>query len=300
MPADRAQPRNKAGTHHQAETLAAEFPPLMVAAERVASTVSQGVHGRRRVGQGETFWQFRRYQFGDATQLIDWRQSAKSQPVYIRETEWEAAQTVWLWRDGSASMEFRSVPDIPTKEERADLLALALASLLVRGGERTALQETGMTPGASRAVLTRMWSIIEGKRLPTGSLPSVELLPRYGRVVWFGDFLSPLDDVRTVLNAYTDQGIRGHIVQILDPAEELLPYEGRVLFQGPEDEDGNILVTHVGSVRDEFRREIENHKSALQALARSLGWSFMTHRTDHSPENVLLALYLNLSESVGG
>jgi len=300
MPADRAQPKNKAGTHHQAETLAAEFPPLMVAAERVASTVSQGVHGRRRVGQGETFWQFRRYQFGDSTQLIDWRQSAKSQPVYIRETEWEAAQTVWLWRDGSASMEYRSVPDIPTKEERADLLALALASLLVRGGERTALQETGMTPGASRAVLTRMWSIIEGKRLPTGSLPSVELLPRYGRVVWFGDFLSPLDEVRTVMNAYADQGIRGHIVQILDPAEELLPYEGRVLFQGPEDEDGNVLVAHVGSVRDDFRREIENHKSGLQALARSLGWSFMTHRTDHSPETVLLALYLNLSEAVGG
>jgi len=300
MPADRPLSNKTAGTHHQAETLAAEFPPLMVAAERVASTVSQGVHGRRRVGQGETFWQFRRYQFGDSTQLIDWRQSAKSQPVYIRETEWEAAQTVWLWRDGSPSMEYRSVMDIPTKEERADLLALALASLLVRGGERTALQETGMTPGASRAVLTRMWSIIEGKRLPTASLPSVELLPRYGRVVWFGDFLSPLDEVRTVLNAYSDQGIRGHIVQVLDPAEELLPYEGRVLFQGPEDEDGNVLVAHVGSVREDFRREIENHKSGLQALARSLGWSFMTHRTDHSPETVLLALYLNLSESVGG
>ena len=90
--------------HHRAEELAAHLPPLLVAAERVAATVSQGVHGRRRVGQGETFWQFRRYQFGDSTQLIDWRQSAKSQPVYVRETEWEAAQSVWLWRDGSPSM----------------------------------------------------------------------------------------------------------------------------------------------------------------------------------------------------
>ena len=81
--------------HHKAEELAALLP-LMVAAERVAATVSQGVHGRRSVGQGETFWQFRRYGFGDSTQLIDWRQSAKSQPVYVRETEWEAAQSVWL------------------------------------------------------------------------------------------------------------------------------------------------------------------------------------------------------------
>ena len=84
--------------HHRAEELSAHLPPLLVAAERVAATVSQGVHGRRRVGQGETFWQFRRYEFGDSTQLIDWRQSAKSQPLYVRETEWEAAQSVWLWR----------------------------------------------------------------------------------------------------------------------------------------------------------------------------------------------------------
>ncbi|MEE9317806.1 MAG: DUF58 domain-containing protein, partial [Rhodospirillales bacterium] len=67
--------------HQKAEEFAAYLPPLLVAAKRVAATVSQGVHGRRRVGQGETFWQFRRYEFGDSTQLIDWRQSAKSQPV---------------------------------------------------------------------------------------------------------------------------------------------------------------------------------------------------------------------------
>ena len=106
-------------THHAAEKLAAHLPPLLVAAERVAATVSQGVHGRRRVGQGETFWQFRRYEFGDSTQLIDWRQSAKSQPVYVRETEWEAAQSVWLWRDGSPSMAYRSNSGLPTKVERA-------------------------------------------------------------------------------------------------------------------------------------------------------------------------------------
>ena len=114
---------------HCAEQLAAPLPPLLVAAERVAATVAQGVHGRRRVGSGETFWQFRRYQSGDPAAAIDWRQSAKSQRLFVRETEWEAAQSVWLWRDASPSMRYRSRAARAEKIERASLLALALAVL---------------------------------------------------------------------------------------------------------------------------------------------------------------------------
>ncbi|MEE8544373.1 MAG: DUF58 domain-containing protein, partial [Alphaproteobacteria bacterium] len=62
----------------QAELLAATLPPLLVAAERVAATVAQGVHGRRRVGSGETFWLFRGYQPGVSATMFDWRQSAKT------------------------------------------------------------------------------------------------------------------------------------------------------------------------------------------------------------------------------
>src|SRR5919202_1396375 len=98
----------RAPLRDRAEQTAAALPPLLVAAERVATTVAQGVHGRRRVGQGETFWQFRQYEPGDAATRIDWRESAKSQRVYVRETEWEAAQSVWLWRDASASMGYNS------------------------------------------------------------------------------------------------------------------------------------------------------------------------------------------------
>src|SRR3981081_4798847 len=126
---------------HRAEQLAAALPPVLVAAERVATTVAQGVHGRRRVGQGETFWQFRQYEPGDAATRIDWRESAKSQRLYVRETEWEAAQSVWLWRDGSSSMDYSSAGylargDWASKRYRAELILVALAGLLVRGGAR--------------------------------------------------------------------------------------------------------------------------------------------------------------------
>ena len=137
--------------HQQAEVLADRLPPLLVAAERVAATVAQGVHGRRRVGVGDTFWQFRPYQPGDSTSRIDWRQSARSTQLFLRDQEWEAAETVWLWADASGSMAYSSTSRVPTKQDRALLLLLALASLLTRAGERIALLGDQRRPTGGRA-----------------------------------------------------------------------------------------------------------------------------------------------------
>jgi len=285
-------------SHHNAEALASGFPALLVAAERVAATVSQGVHGRRRVGQGETFWQFRRYEPGDSTQQIDWRQSAKSTPIYVRETEWEAAQSVWLWRDGSASMDFKSSENMSNKSERAELLLMALASLLARGGERTALLGTGMTPSTGRSVLPQILSMLESGGVPSENLPQIETLPRHARMVWFGDFLAHPEELDAVVRVYANHGVKGHLVQVLDPAEELLPYDGRVMFNGMENGDGEVLVRRVEGLRAAYRQEIARHNDALKAIVQRYDWSLATHRTDHPPEPVLLALYLLLSEAV--
>ena len=287
------------GIHHKAEEIAAGLPPLMVAAERVAATVSQGVHGRRRIGQGETFWQFRRYQPGESAQLIDWRQSAKSQPLYVRETEWEAAESVWLWRDGSASMHYSSGNEVPAKTDRADLLLLALASLLVRGGEHMALLGSGKTPATGRAALGQMAATLESDRARDddgqASLPVFELLPRYARVVMFGDFLSPLDEINSIVGNFAGHGVRGHLLQVLDPAEETLPFSGRIRFEGPEKE-GDLIIGRVESVRRDYGDAMNAHHRGLETLVRHAGWTFATHRTDRPPQSALLALYLVLSQ----
>tara|TARA_R110000787_G_scaffold274979_1_gene383205 strand:+ start:47271 stop:48152 length:882 start_codon:yes stop_codon:yes gene_type:complete len=285
-------------SHHRAEALAAGLPPLMVAAERVANTVSQGVHGRRRVGQGETFWQFRRYESGDSVQRIDWRQSAKSDPVFIRETEWEAAQSVWLWRDGSPSMVFSSDPAQSDKRSRADLLLMALASLLVKGGEHVALLGTGAPPSAGRHALAQLWTEIEKDRLSDAGLPKFEMLPRHARLVLFSDFLTPLDDVRIAINAYAHHGVRGHVMQIVDPAEEVFPFQGRVQFEGPEGE-GRAVIGNVETVAERYQQVFKAHGAGVADIARSAGWGFTRHRTDHAPETALMALYLALSATEG-
>ncbi|MFI4986278.1 MAG: DUF58 domain-containing protein, partial [Alphaproteobacteria bacterium] len=184
----------------RAERLAASLPPLLVRAERVAATVAQGVHGRRRVGTGDTFWQFRRYEPGDLTQRIDWRRSAKSDVLFVRETEWEAAASVWLWCDRSPSMAYRSSAALGEKGERAALLVLALAALLVRGDEHVALLGSGLRPRPGRAALNRIALMLErgsgrNDELGRGSLPAYELLPRHGQLVLAGDFFAPLEEI---------------------------------------------------------------------------------------------------------
>jgi uncharacterized protein (DUF58 family) len=269
-----------------------------VAAERVAATVSQGVHGRRRVGDGETFWQFRQYQPGDSARRIDWRQSAKSDRVYLRETEWEAAQSVWLWRDGSPSMRWSSSKNRVTKLERVDLLMLALASLLARGSEHLALLGQGVPPMAARTAIRRLAAVLERDGVPAGNLPTPEPLPRYARVVLFGDFLSPLEELRQTIADFARRGVSGHLMQILDPAEETLPFTGRVMFAGSEDE-GEVLFGRVEAVRDDYRAAFAGHQAGLRDLVRGLTWTMLSHRTDQPPETALLPLYFALAGPVG-
>ena len=285
----------------RAEQLAATLPPLLVAAERVASTVVQGVHGRRRVGQGETFWQFREYHFGDQPQSIDWRQSAKSDRVFVRQMEWEAAQSVWVWRDTSASMDWCSSDRYPDKRGRADLLTLALAALLLRGGEHVALLGSGLRPRHGRAALDRLATLIERDRADTRTgtdLPPFEPLPRDAQTVFMGDFLAPLDRIDAAVRRYAEIGVKGYLLQVLDVAEESLPYDGRVRFEGLEDEEP-WLLSRVEAVRDDYMTRLNAQREGLRAIARSTGWIFATHRTDQPPQVALLALFAALTRPPG-
>jgi uncharacterized protein (DUF58 family) len=299
MPARAASADRLTGLHLQAEVLADRLPPLLVAAERVAATVAQGVHGRRRVGVGETFWQFRPFQPGDSTSRIDWRQSARATQLFMRDQEWEAAETVWLWVDVSGSMAYRSAATLPTKQDRATLLVLALASLLTRAGERIALLGDERRPAGGRAAVTNLCERLRAHAADASSVVPIQPLPQYARVVLVSDFFLPLEELRDRLREFVAMGVRGHLLQVLDPAEPALPFAGRVRFEGLEG-DGVALIGNVESVRRRYRDRIEAHRDGLRDLARSLGWTLASHVCDHSPEPPLLALYNALSTKVQG
>ena len=278
-----------------ADESASTLPPLLVKAERVATIVAQGEHGRRRAGTGDSFWQYRRYQPGDPAQSIDWRQSAKTQLEYVRENEWEAAQNIYLWADRSPSMNWHSDPELPTKAERAAVIVLALASLLVRGGERIARLGTGGRPARGRAVLSRLAAELTQEGITGTGMPPLEQVRRHSRIAMVGDFLNPINEIEPIVRFFSQQGNSGHIVQVCDPAEETLPFMGRTQFEGLEGE-GATLIGRAEAVRDEYTALMNAHRDALTDICRSNGWTFTVHRTDRRVESALLTLHTLMSE----
>ncbi len=283
----------------QADTLVGNLPSLLVAADRVAATVAQGVHGRRRAGQGESFWQYRAYEAEDSTHHVDWRRSARSDALYVRENEWEAAQSVWLWSDASPSMQYKSERDLPEKRERADLLTLALGSLLVRGGEQIAPLGRQARPTQGKAAINLLAAALSDRLDParmdvSESLPPYEDIPKYGRLVLLSDFLEPLEDINRAIGLFADRGVHGHVLQILDPAEQDLPFRGRTEFEGMENE-GAALIGRVEGVRDTYSAMLKSHQAGLLDIARCAGWSCGFHVTSNSPESALLSLYTSLA-----
>ncbi len=275
----------------RAEGLASTLPPMLVAAERIANAVIHGLHGRRRSGPGEDFWQYRSYSFGDSVQSIDWRKSSRSDRVLVRENEWAASHTVWLWASQGPGMEFRSHLAETSKRDRATLLALAISVLASKAGERVAALGSPYQPGHTSATLNRMAQWYAAQAVSGGPpLPPKARLPRFSAAVLIGDFLEPLDEIAGCFTALASNEVAGHVVQVLDPAEETLPYQGRTEFleiAGPR----RLMAGRAETLRERYQARLKDQRDGLRDLARRLGWSFTVHSTGRSPQHVLLSIY---------
>ena len=277
----------------RAEAEAGALPALLLSADRLAATVLMGVHGRRRAGPGEAFWQYRAAQPGDSLRAIDWRQSGRSDGHYVRETEWQAAQTLMLWLDDAASMRF-AAGDRPSKLRRAQTLALALAVIATRGGERAGLARWAEPPRGGRAQVMR---IAEGLLEPGEGgdygAPKPATMPMGARAVFLSDFLGPTEALVAALTSAADRGVRGVLVQVLDPEEEAFPYDGRTLF---ESMSGAVRfeTLKAGRLREDYLARLAARRAKLRELCARTGWQMLTHHTDAPPARVLLSLYSRL------
>ncbi len=280
--------------------LARRLPELAVSAREAAASVMHGVHGRRRSGIGEAFWQFRPFTTGESASRIDWRRSARDDRTYIREREWEAAQTVWLWIDRSPSMDFASDLARDTKRDRALVLGLATADLLVRGGERVALM--GLTrPLAARNVVDRFAEALSGPaglRAGADELPPPDPLPARSRALVVGDLLSDAEAVASRIAALGSAGALGHVIAVSDPAEETFPFAGHVEFA---DTDGpaKLRLGQAAALRATYLRRLAAHRDRIAEACRRQGWTFAVHRTDRPATEALLRLATLLADAGG-
>jgi uncharacterized protein (DUF58 family) len=280
---------------YDAAQLVAAMPRLVLEARRVAASVYHGVHGRRRAGPGENFWQYRRFVDGEPASRVDWRRSARDNILFVREREWEAAHTIWIWPDCSPSMLFTSDPKFAPKRDRALVLAFALGELLVRGGERVGIPAI-MRPTASRNVIERMADTIVHLSGEPPSLPPPFHPGMRDEMVMLGDLWSPTAEVTRRIAALGSSGAGGHVVQIVDIAEETFPYAGRIEFEEPEGA-GSITVGRAEAWAAEFIERVARHRAEIRAEAARRGWSFTIHRTNRPASELLLTLHARMSAS---
>ena len=282
----------------ESRTLAASLPRLVLEARRIAANVIHGLHGRRRAGAGESFWQYRRFVSGEPAQRVDWRRSARDDHLYVREQEWEAAHTIWLWPDRSASMAFASKDARDSKLERSLIVAFALAELLVAGGERVGIPGL-MTPTASRSVIDKMAQAMLHDDAERASLPPSFVPSALAEIVVLSDFWSPIADITTMLAGLSSSGAHGTLVQIVDPAEETFPYAGRIEFVEPEG-FGVITAGRAERWAEDYVARVALHRDQIRTETNRLDWLFTTHTTSRSAAELLLFLHGGMMVSKGG
>ena len=273
----------------EAETLGQALPPLLAEADHLAATVILGEHGRRRAGMGDEFWQYRPASAGDSARMIDWRRSARSDAHFVREREWQASQTVTIWVDPARSMGFTGSKDRAPKSHRARLLALAVAVLLLRGGERVGIGGADAPPRSGRAQLLRLLQALSDGTDDYGT-PDVSGVASHGRAVFVSDFLGDPGGVETALAWASDKGVRGALVQVLDPAEEEFPFDGRTIFESM----GGTLrheTLRAGDLRTRYLDRLAERKARLQVMAQASGWQYLCHHTGQPAQAALLWLY---------
>ncbi len=282
---------------NRAERLAGGFPALLAGAERVASIVASGVHGRRRPGQGETFWQYRNYHSSDSATQIDWRRSARGDQVFVRDNEWEAANSVYFWRDGHSGMAWSSHKNLPLKADRASVLTLALASLLMRAGERCAIIGETDKPRAGRIGFERLSMRLARSEGHTDMLDA-KIAP-HAKMVITSDFLEKPDIWRGRLARLSGRPVSGVLLHIIDPAEESFPYKGRLELRIPGMGKATpFILGRAEQAQEKYQAKFQAHCCAMDDIARRLGWTLIRHRTDAPATQALTALYQALAGDI--
>ena len=277
--------------------LARRLPAALVAAKDLAASLMHGVHGRRRAGVGETFWQFRHFTSGEAAQTIDWRRSARGDGLFVREREWEAAHTLWLWMDLSPSMGFVSDLAREPKVDRALSLGLAAADLLVRGGERVGL--LGLSRAfATRDIVDRLGEVLAveaGRDVERAELPPAVALGPRTRAILIGDFLIEPELFAERLSTIAARGASGHLVMIADPVEETFPFAGHVELVD-SDSPATLRLGRAESWRADYEQRLARHRAEIFDISRAHGFSVLVHRTDRPASEALIALRARLEE----
>jgi len=86
-------------------------------------------------------------------------------------------------------------------------------------------------------------------------------------------------------------GLKGHMIQILDPAEIEFRYQGKVNLKGLENESP-CLISNGQTSRHEIEQRIHQHVHDIEQMVKNIpGWNYSTYITDQPLYEAMLPLY---------
>ncbi|MEM7739524.1 MAG: DUF58 domain-containing protein [Pseudomonadota bacterium] len=277
----------------EAARAAQGLPELIAAAARTAASVTTGRHARQRPGRSDTFWQFRDYAPGDPASSIDWRQSARlERRLLVRQTEWEQPQTYLLWCDGDEDFDFAGDAR-PSKRFRGQTIALALAMVLLRSGERVGLWGGGESPVCGAQSIP---SVAHQLLAPQADLSGI--VPLEGAcTVLLSDFHRPPADLHAAFARVRQVHGQAIAVIVEDPLEKAFPYQGATKFEGPAG-TRRKRFGDAGSISEAYHAARQDHLMALKDAARLPHETVFFHTTDQSPNPLVLKLLQHIRGEV--
>lgn len=274
-----------------ADALASPFQGLLLHATELTRQVLFGEHGRRDVGAGEEFWQFRPFEnYLDPPQAIDWRRSAKGDDLFVRQYEHKVSQTLMVWVDPDARMQLDDT-GVATKSYYGSVLALTASQLAAKSGEKI-----GLIGDEKRAVGGEIGvqNIHAGLEAQLSNLPAARPTSKSMNLL-ISDFLGDLDEIEGFVARASDAGQSGVLLQMVDPAEANFPFKGRVLFEA--DRASKIHETHMAQdLRQAYLERFARRRDALATLAKRAGWRYLFGSTDQPYLPMMQRLHLALSQ----
>ncbi len=269
--------------------LQGELKSLRLASRRAAAGGAVGAHASRWRGSGLEFAQYRAYEPGDEPRRIDWRLFARSDRLFVRESERDSNLDVWLLLDASASMLGADLARPgQTKFDAARSLLACLASIALRQGDRVGLVIVAtpalqwLAPAVGMRQLDRVLLALS-RATPGGPAPDEmqlrplwQRIPQQAMVVLASDFFDPPCVEMAIRLAGAQREVLA--LEVLGADERDFPFRGGHRFVDPE--SGAELARDADSARRDYLQRFAHDRSVLRTRLAGAGVRHALHTLD--------------------
>ena len=273
------------------EKISYNLPSLLSESSILSKNVLEGLHSTRFAGKGDSFWQFREYQQGDTVSNIDWRKSASTEKILIKEKEKEIRKDIYIYFDKSKSMYYKSDNKTQNKFFISVLLTLTLCRLFSRSTEEVYIFNSKNIPiNCSSNIKNFNLKFLEDKNI---GLPAADYIKKKSLLVIFSDFFYDTKELSMLIKKLKNKNVIGYLIQILDPNELKFEFKGCNQLIDMETKE-KLLLNNSQLFFQSYKNALKQMRTNLHKLCYLNNWKDFTYTTNNTPSTIMLDIANNI------